>query len=286
MSLLDVIKKGNYLHITNGDKVSGNIDSLNFNKDTNLSVILDITKKTKITISVRKNTSVRLLEVTNSLNDLLEIDVKLEENAHLEYITLRKSSAPCDIFINAGLSDNATLSTKSIALLQNKANVKIVSDILGSGASMNSLDVILNTSGDVQKFDYLTNHLGNDSASTMRNFIINKNASITHMNTNGFIKKGVKGVVISQKNKGLLLDNDSEISANPLLTIDEFDCNASHGASIGAISEDELYYLMSRGLSRSDSEKLIVSGFVDPFLKAIDDEAIRDYIFNDISRIL
>ena len=50
-------------------------------------------------------------------------------------------------------------------------------------------------------------------------------------------------------------------SRNPMryssswLVIDEYDCMASHGASIGAIDEEELYYLMSRGLTRENSEE-------------------------------
>ena len=148
------------------------------------------------------------------------------------------------------------------------------------------MDVVINASSKKQVYNYETNHKGNNSTSTMRNFVINKNGSITFMNTNGIIEKYVKGVVISQKTKGLLLDEASEISANPILTIDEYDCNASHGASIGAIDEDELYYLMSRGLTKESSEKLIIGGFVSPFLSSIKDEAIKEELYKIIDKVL
>ena len=69
---------------------------------------------------------------------------------------------------------------------------------------------------------------------------------------------------MNQKSKGILLSKESAISANPLLQIDEYDCLASHGAGIGAIDEEDLFYLMSRGLTRSESEKLIIKGFINP----------------------
>jgi Fe-S cluster assembly scaffold protein SufB len=41
---------------------------------------------------------------------------------------------------------------------------------------------------------------------------------------------------------------------------------AAHGASIGAIDEEMFYYLMSRGISRTDAERLVIAGFINPFL--------------------
>ncbi len=81
-----------------------------------------------------------------------------------------------------------------------------------------------------------------------------------------------------------MLDETSQISANPWLVIDEYDCMASHGASIGAIDEEELYYLMSRGLTRENSERLIVEGFIHPFINELKDESVKSYSLDWIKR--
>ena len=81
-----------------------------------------------------------------------------------------------------------------------------------------------------------------------------------------------------QKSKGIILDLTSTISASPLLEIDEFDCMASHGASIGAIDESDLFYLMSRGLPREQSQNLIINGFFNPYLSKLKDEGLIKYI--------
>ena len=98
------------------------------------------------------------------------------------------------------------------------------------------------------------------------------------MDTAGYIKNGASKTNMLQKSKGIILDIDSKISASPELYIDEYDCMASHGASIGSIDEADIYYLMSRGLTRSDAEKLIVYGFFNPYLAFIKDENILAYI--------
>ena len=81
----------------------------------------------------------------------------------------------------------------------------------------------------------------------------------------------------SLKSKGIILDLTSAISANPLLQIDEFDVEANHGASIGAIDDEDLYYLMSRGLTKAQSEQLIVSGYMQPILSKMNEEQLQKY---------
>ena len=72
---------------------------------------------------------------------------------------------------------------------------------------------------------------------------------------------------------------DSRLDANPLLLIDEYDVEASHGAAIGKIDEEQLYYLMSRGLTLKVAESLIISGFLSPVLNILSTDALKqDFI--------
>lgn len=286
MMLVDLVKDTNYIYLVDGVKSSGSVPSLDLQGNKQINVIYDVFNKTKIVINVKKGSNIKLLEIFNNVNNDIDLDINVEEDATLDYVSLRKANEKVNINVNVNLLDNAKFYEKNINSFSGEASIKQINNINCKGSSMESFGVILNVTSNTQRFDYTTIHLGEASLSKMRNFVINKNASITHMDTNGVIKKGIKGVVISQKTKGILLDYDSEISANPLLTIDEFDCNASHGASIGAIDEEELYYLMSRGLSKNDAEKLIVNGFVDPFIKAIEDEKIQEEVKENISKLL
>ncbi|MCH7955590.1 MAG: SufD family Fe-S cluster assembly protein, partial [Candidatus Marinimicrobia bacterium] len=61
---------------------------------------------------------------------------------------------------------------------------------------------------------------------------------------------------------------------------------ASHGATVGNLDKEEIFYLMSRGLTKSSAEKLIIYGFFRPVLKSIDSEILREHIYGFIDKKL
>ena len=79
------------------------------------------------------------------------------------------------------------------------------------------------------------------------------------------------------------MDNDSVVVAKPILLIDEFDCFANHGASIGKMSDEDLFYLMSRGLTKNEAFLLILQGIINPYLASIPREEIRNSLQEQIS---
>ncbi len=102
-------------------------------------------------------------------------------------------------------------------------------------------------------------------------------AKIT-VNAVGCIEKGMDKSSSKQTTRGTILDETGKIEANPVLLIDNNDVSASHAAAIGKISDEGLFYLMSRGLSKKDAEKLIIAGFVNPMIKSIEDSGIRNLL--------
>ena len=283
MSCLKIIDEVNFQNLTNGKSLPNS--RIDFKNDDNLKIYLLIDSNYDHEINVAKGKYVKLFEIIDVNKGSLNLTINLEEDSNLEYISLRKGNET-NIHLSVNLRDRAVFNTKNINMFSNKVSFSEDINARGENSEINSMDVVINSSGEVQKFDIESLHYSSLSNCQMRNFVINKNNSITHMNTNGFIEKGTKGVVINQKTKGLLLDLNSEISANPLLCISEYDCNASHGASIGAINEEELYYLMSRGLTKESSERLIVQGFINPFVLGLDSDNLKQYIFDETNKIL
>ncbi|MBI2130155.1 SufD family Fe-S cluster assembly protein [Candidatus Woesearchaeota archaeon] len=70
----------------------------------------------------------------------------------------------------------------------------------------------------------------------------------------------------------------------PALEIEANDVKASHGATVGQVSEEHLFYLMSRGLTREDAENMIVQGFLEPIISKIPSEELREKIRGLITR--
>jgi len=94
----------------------------------------------------------------------------------------------------------------------------------------------------------------------------------------GRIRKGMVQSVARQSNRGVILGNNARLDANPLLYIDEYDIEASHGAAIGKIDEEQLYYLMSRGLSEKAAQRLIIQGFLAPLEKLMQNEGFDKHV--------
>ncbi|MCL4518392.1 MAG: SufD family Fe-S cluster assembly protein, partial [Thaumarchaeota archaeon] len=81
--------------------------------------------------------------------------------------------------------------------------------------------------------------------------------------------QGAVGVKSSVRCDALLLDEASRTDTYPYNEINEETANIMHEATVGKISEEALFYLMSRGLKESDALNMIVMGFLEPFTKEL-----------------
>lgn len=77
---------------------------------------------------------------------------------------------------------------------------------------------------------------------------------------------GMKGAISCES---LMLDNESRSDTIPAIIIENSDIDLGHEAKIGRISEEDIYYLMSRGMSEEDARAMLVRGFAEPISKAL-----------------
>ena len=83
------------------------------------------------------------------------------------------------------------------------------------------------------------------------------------------------GADASLRDDALLLSEGAHIDSIPALEIAANDVKAYHGATVGAISEDELFYAQSRGIPRLEAERMIALGFFEPAIARFPGEALR-----------
>lgn len=102
----------------------------------------------------------------------------------------------------------------------------------------------------------------------------------------GLIEKGAKHADSQQESRVLMLSDQARGDANPILLIEEFEVTAGHAASVGQMDEEQLYYLMSRGLPRKQAELLVIRGFLGPVLKQMPSQLAREKISQTIDRKL
>jgi FeS assembly protein SufD len=221
--------------------------------------ILEELYSTRLTAQSKKSTYSNLSEVY------------LHEGAEVTYGSIN----------NLGQSVNVFTNKKSIG----KRDSKIVwaSGLLGGAFTRSRLDSVMNESGASSENVEVVFGAGTQRFDTVSN--------ITHSgpNTSGHaISKGVvkdksrsifKGMIRIDKNAknsraylaehAMILGKDALADAIPGLEIDTNDVKATHSASVAQINEEEIFYLMSRGLSEDDSKKLIIVGFFEPIVERI-----------------
>ena len=93
-----------------------------------------------------------------------------------------------------------------------------------------------------------------------------------------------KGTAAYQQNRNLLLSRKARADSIPNLEIGANDIiGCSHGATVGKVDEEQLFYLMCRGLSRVEATRLIVEGFVDPLVAMVPVAGLRDALRREIA---
>ena len=114
---------------------------------------------------------------------------------------------------------------------------------------------------DNQKFVININHNNKNTISNVVNHGVVMNESKLVFEVNSTVKKGNKNSKLNQSSKIITMSSNNSI-IKPNLFIDEFDVDAFHSATIGKFSNDEIFYLMTKGLSRNDAINLLIKGFL------------------------
>lgn len=90
-----------------------------------------------------------------------------------------------------------------------------------------------------------------------------------------FVRENASGTDAKQSNKNLLLSNDARIDTKPQLEIFNDDVKCAHGATVGQLEEEELFYLLSRGLNENLARNLLTYGFAEEIINKIEIESIK-----------
>ena len=94
------------------------------------------------------------------------------------------------------------------------------------------------------------------------------------------VARDAQKVNSEQLNKNLLLTKKAHVDTRPQLEVYADDVKCAHGATVGQMSDEEAFYLQSRGLSRERAQKLLIHAYCADAITKIEDEVIEDYLSN------
>ncbi len=112
-------------------------------------------------------------------------------------------------------------------------------------------------------------HLAPNTTSLITTKSISKGGGISTYRSAVYIDKKATGSKASVSCQSLMLDSESRSDTIPAMEILTDDCDVGHEAKIGRISNDAIFYLMSRGISEEEARSMIVSGFANPVSKEL-----------------
>lgn len=138
---------------------------------------------------------------------------------------------------------------------------------LYNSTDQNSVQVVVET----------IHNVPNTSCSTEVKGVLQSNAKSSFAGKI-IIKKPAQQTSSYLEHNVLVLGENTHNKSEPILEIDANDVKASHGATTGRIDPMQLFYLKSRGMSQTQAENLIISGFFNSLLSSIEDEKIYQYV--------
>lgn len=186
------------------------------------------------------------------------------------------------------------------ALLSNDADIEWIVGEMNDGDTIADTATSLNGNGThsdakiiaigsgTQKLNFTTRavHFGKSSESDMFTRAVMREEAQSIINGITKIEHGATKANGQQTEKVLMLSPAARGDANPILLIDEDDVMAGHAASVGKVNPEQVYYLMSRGISKSDAERLIIYGFLAPIIAEIPLELLRTRLQRIVERKL
>lgn len=144
-------------------------------------------------------------------------------------------------------------------------------ELIGPGARVEILGALVARGQDALSIDVTTHHKAPDtSAETLIRAIARDRARVVLSGTIKIEKAAQRTNAFLTENV-LLLSSEAQAEAVPILEIEADDVKASHAATVGKIDEQQLFYLMSRGIDRTLAEDMIVEGFLRAVTERIKD---------------
>lgn len=191
------------------------------------------------------------------------IEVHIGDGAKLSYVEVQRYSR--NVFAVTEnrnvISRDGTFASWAVGLggLQLKSDIYTVLD--EPGAESDIRGVVVGDGDDHFSFNTIQDHNAPDTKSNI-NFrvALKERASSVYLGTIRVDKEGQR-TDSYQSNKNLLLGTEARADSIPKLEILADDVKCSHGATVGPVDKDQVFYLMSRGLSAEQAEELIVTGF-------------------------
>jgi len=249
-------------------------DSDIFNQPRNLFVV---EKNAHFSMIICDHTLSPQKFLTNAVTEVF-----VGENAHFDLIRMQNEhNAACKITNTFIHQEQKSLATSNNLTLHGGLIRNSTYHILGGeGAECFSYGLFL-----TDKWQHVDNFVNVDHAFPHCTSNQLFKGVLDDMSTGAFngrilVRPNAQGTLAYQKNNNILLTDDAKMDSKPQLEIFADDVKCSHGATIGQVDSDALFYLQSRGINKREARLMLMFGFAHEVIQNIKVEALRDRMDN------
>jgi Fe-S cluster assembly protein SufD len=206
------------------------------------------------------------------------VELFVEPNAKIEYVSLQNLSRETWHFgrHKAWLERDSELDWVIGGFGSKRGKVWIENDLAGPGATSRVTGAYFADGDQHLDYDTFQEHIAPNTESdfAFKGALRERATAVWR----GMIRveEDAQKTNAYQENRNLLLSNEAHADSIPGLEIMANDVRCTHGATLGRIDREQLFYLMARGLSRAEAERLIVRGFFQDVLDRIELEPVRE----------
>jgi len=199
------------------------------------------------------------------------VEIIAKDGAQVQYVSIQRTGRGvfCQSAQRTLAHRDSTLDTLNVSLGGSVSRVDLNARLLGPGAHSDMLGLYFGD-GD-QHFDHNTSqdHVAPNAGSDLlyKGALDDSSRAVFR----GIIRvhPGAQGTDAYQTNRNLLLSDEARADSLPNLEIEADDVKCSHGATVGQLDAEALFYLLSRGMSRHQAERLVVVGFLGDVLSRL-----------------
>jgi len=206
------------------------------------------------------------------------VELFVDQGAKLEYVSLQNLSRETWHFAShhARVERDAELDWVAGGFGSKKGKVRIQNDLAGPGATSRVTGAYFSDGTQHLDYDTFQEHMAPSTTSDFAFKGALRDESTCVWRGMIRVERDAQKTNAYQENRNLLLSEKAHADAIPGLEILANDVRCTHAATIGQVDREELFYLMSRGLSKAEAERLIVRGFFSEILDRIELEPVRE----------
>lgn len=257
--------------------------------DAGLLVLVSLTEGDEVSthlhhrITLEKGARLSLLDVQLGRGRYFtnpQLDVECAEGAHLTHVTRQDESAEAIRLGISGARIEGRGNYDSFTLNQGGALARqeVVSRLEGAFANVNVNAIQLIDGARLNDLTSMIHHASPDCTSRQTVRTVLSEAGQGVFQGKILVDQVAQKTDGYQMNQALLLSEKGQMNSKPELEIYADDVKCSHGATVGALDEDQLFYMRSRGVPEAQARDALVQAFLFETVELIEDETLREHL--------